>query len=119
MQQMRKALQDIGNVRGHALRVHTLSYAGAAVLASSLRSKGAHVVYIPPGLSQDIPAIAAALAGSGILSFAAVEAHVRDGIVLGVDVADGKPRMSINLRQARLQRVDFPAAILKLAKVYQ
>jgi hypothetical protein len=38
--------------------------------------------------------------------------------VLGVDVADGKPRMSINLAQARAQLIDFPAPILKLARIY-
>jgi hypothetical protein len=76
------------------------------------------VVYISPGLAEDTAAVGKALLGSGVLSFAAVEPYVPKGIVVGVAVAAGKPRMSINLAQARAQKIDYPAAVLKLAKVY-
>ena len=119
VQQMQNALKDVGEVRGRTLKVRVVSYSTPAALAASLRTEGAHVAYIAPGLLRDVPQIAQALAGSGILSFAAHEPCVREGIVLGVEIAEGKPRMSINLRQARTQKIEFPAAILKLAKVYQ
>ena len=119
VQQMQNALKDVGEVRGRALKVRVLSYSTPSALAASLRGEGAHVAYIAPGLLREVPLIAQALAGSGVLSFAANEPCVPEGIVLGVEIADGKPRMSINLRQARTQKIEFPAAILKLAKVYQ
>jgi hypothetical protein len=119
VQQMQNALKDVGDVRGRSLRVRVLAYSSPSALAASLRGEGAHVVYIAPGLLREVPLIAQALAGSGVLSFAANEPCVPEGIVLGVEIADGKPRMSINLRQARTQKIEFPAAILKLAKVYQ
>lgn len=118
VQQMRKALSDIGTVRNHPLSTVVLTYAGAAKLSADCRSEGANVVFLSPGMAGETGAIGNSLTGSGILSFAAVEFYVPGGIVLGVAVVDGKPRISINLAQAKAQAVEFPASILKLAKVY-
>lgn len=82
------------------------------------RSEGANVVFLSPGMAGETLAIAKSLTGSGIMSFAAVEPYVPGGIVLGVAIIDGKPRISINLAQAKAQIIEFPASILKLAKVY-
>ncbi|KYF86939.1 hypothetical protein BE20_27560 [Sorangium cellulosum] len=116
--QMRRALLDIGKVRDRPIRVESIEYSSAAELAAACRARDIHVVYISSGLAKDVAAIRGALADTGVLSFAAVEPYVAQGAVLGVDVANGKPRMSINLAQARAQRIDFPASILKLARIY-
>ncbi len=118
VQQMHKALADIGQIRDLPLRIESVTYTGAAALAAACRAQGAHVVYVSPGLSDETSEVGKALLGSGILSFAAVEPYVPKGIVVGVAVSAGKPRMSINLAQARAQNIDYPAAVLKLAKVY-
>jgi hypothetical protein len=115
---MRRALQDVGNIGGKPIRVHTATWKGAAALASSCRSQGAHALYVAPGLADQASAIAQALGNSPILSFAAVESYVAKGMVLGVELRSGKPNMSINLKQAKRQALDFPSAVLKLAKVY-
>jgi hypothetical protein len=116
--QLAKALDDIGSVGGKPLRVQTVVYANAATLLAETKKRGALVVYVTPGLSGEVPAIAAAFVESGVLTVAAVESYVPRGVVLGVEVADGKPRMSINLRLARKQKLDFPSAVLKLARIY-
>jgi len=41
------------------------------------------------------------------------------GIVLGFDLVGGKPKMLVNLGQARKQHVAFMAEVLKLAKVFE
>lgn len=116
--QMRRALQDIGKVRDRPIRVDGIEYSSAPELTTACRARDIHVVYISSGLAKDVAAIRGALSDTGVLSFAAVEPYVAQGAVLGVDVANGKPRMSINLAQARAQRIDFPASILKLARIY-
>ncbi|WP_437968839.1 YfiR family protein [Sorangium sp. So ce260] len=116
--QMRRALQDVGKVRDRPIRVDGIDYSSAPELTAACRARDVNVVYLSSGLAKDIAAIRGALSDSGILSFAAVEPYVAQGAVLGVDVANGKPRMSINLAQARAQRIDFPASILKLARIY-
>lgn len=118
VQQMGRALNDIGEVRKAKIRVHTLEYTSAAALAAACASQGVHVLYVAPGFRGQVAAIARALVGSGILSVAAVEPYVQEGAVLGVDIVSGKPRMSIHLAQSRAQKIDFPAAVLNLAKVY-
>ncbi|MGK4006782.1 YfiR family protein [Sorangium sp. So ce1036] len=116
--QMRKALLDIGKVRERPILVLGAEYSTPLELTALCRERAINVVYVCPGLAREVAAIRGALAGSGVLSVAAVEPYVTQGIVLGVDVANGKPRMSINLAQARAQRVDFPSSILKLARIY-
>jgi hypothetical protein len=98
--------------------MRTVTFTNASDLAAGARAAGAHVVYLAPGLGPNVAAIALALVDSGILTFASVEDFVANGAVLGVAIAAGKPRMSIHLAQARAQKIDFPASVLKLAKVY-
>lgn len=116
--QLAKALDDIGSVGGRALRVQTVPYASATSLVAESKKRGALVVYVTPGLAGEVPAIASAFVESGVLTVAAVESYVSRGAVLGIEVADGKPRMSINLSQAKKQKLDFPSAVLKLARIY-
>jgi hypothetical protein len=116
--QIAKALNDIGSIGGKPLRTQTVTYTGAASLLAETKRRGAIVVYLTPGLAGEVPAIAAAFVESGVLTVAAVESYVARGAVLGVEIADGKPRMSIHLGQARKQKLDFPSAVLKLARVY-
>jgi hypothetical protein len=116
--QIAKALSDIGAIGGKPLRTHTVTYGGAAGLVAESKKRGAIVVYLAPGLAGEVSGIALAFVESGVLTVAAVESYVKRGTVLGVEVADGKPRMSINLGQARKQKLDFPSAVLKLARVY-
>lgn len=116
---LERALLDIGSVRGEPLRALLVEYTDAASVAREVRLRRASVVYLTPGLGPHVPAIATALTGSSVLTFAAIESYVPAGAVMGVDIVSGKPLLSINLRQAKLQYVDLPADILKLTKVYR
>jgi len=118
VKQIAKALDGVGKIGGHHITVSVVAFSGAGPAVATCKSKGAHAVYVSPGLGSDTGALAAALVGSGIVSFAAVESYVPSGISVGVSIVSGKPQMSINLAKARAQRIDFPATVLKLAKVY-
>jgi hypothetical protein len=115
---MHKALADIDSIAGMKIKISTIGYTGAAALAAECKRQGAVAVYLTPGMAGDVRAVADALGGSGVLSVAAVESYVPDGAVLGVEIVSGKPRMSINLGRAKAQKLDFPSALLKLARIY-
>lgn len=108
-----KALGGISHQEG------LVEFTSAAELAELVRRRGATVVIIAPGFSADAPEIAAALSGRDVLTVSTTAAGVREGLVLGFDLVAGKPRMVINLAQARRQQADFRAEVLKLMTVYQ
>jgi hypothetical protein len=118
VKQIAKALSDVGKIGGHPVTTSVVSYSGAGAAVAACKAKGAHAVYVSPGLGSEAGALAGALAGSGIVSFSGVEAYVPGGVSVGVSIVSGRPQMSINLAKARAQRIDFPATVLKLAKVY-
>jgi len=94
----------------------TLSSAGA--LADLVRAKHAAIVYLGPGFDKQIPAIRDALSSLDVLSVGAIPGYVPAGIVLGFDLVSGRPKLLIQVVQARKQKVAFPASVLSLMKVY-
>jgi hypothetical protein len=94
-------------------------YQGAAELAELCRKERASIVFFGPGFRQDVPAIREALDGVDVLSVSAIPEYVEAGIVLGFDVASGRPELLVNLTQARRQKVALRSDVLKLMKVFQ
>lgn len=117
--QMQKALGQISDVAGLPLEASLLSYTSPSDLLSSVTTKRAAIVYIPPGFDDDVVAIAKSLSGSSVLTVSAVASYVPKRAVLGFDLVSGKPKLVVNLTQARLQSVAFKAEVLKLMKVYE
>jgi hypothetical protein len=116
---IKAALAQLDRFGGLRHEEQIVQFESAAALASLCRSKRAAVVYVTPGLDSEIDAIKSSLAGVDVLSVAAVPEYVPRGIVVGFEVVSGKPKLSINIAQARQQRVDFKADVLKLMKVYR
>lgn len=96
-----------------------LPYHGASELAEAIRTQHAAIVYFGPGFRDDVGAIRAALDGVDVLSVSAIPEYVEAGIVLGFDVASGRPELLVNLPQARRQKVALRADVLRLMKVFQ
>jgi len=95
-----------------------LTYSNAAALAQAVRSKRAALVYLGPGFDKQIASIRDALSSLDVLSVGGVPAYVPGGIVLGFDLVSGRPKLLIQVVQARKQNVAFPASVLSLMKVY-
>ena len=110
------ALPDVGGLPHDEAIV---AWQGVAALPEVVRARHASIVYFTPGFAPDIADIRAALDGVDVLSVTAVPEYVSRGIVLGFDVVSGKPKLLVNLAQARRQRVAFMAEVLKLAKVFE
>jgi hypothetical protein len=95
------------------------AYAGPAELANLCRSQRAAIVFFGPGFRDDIAAIREALDGVDVLSASAIPEYVQAGIVLGFNVASGRPELLVNLPQARRQKVALRSDVLRLMKVFQ
>jgi hypothetical protein len=118
-QQMSAALGRLPQIAGLPHDEVVVSYAGAQELAKLCRAQRVSVVYFGPGFRDDLGAIRAALNGVDVLSVASVPDYVQNGIVLGFDVVSGRPKLLLNLPQARLQKVDLTASVLKLMTVIE
>jgi hypothetical protein len=115
--QLISAFSGIGSIAGKPHDVLQLPYRNAADLAGECRNRRAGIVYLTPGLDQQIDAISEALSGLDLLSVAAVPSYVPRGVVLGFRLVSAKPKMLIHLEQAKRQNVAFKADFLKLAEV--
>jgi len=116
---MVSALGRIERVGGLPHEEIIIQYAGATALAKACESRKAAAVYLGPGLEGEMARVRAALTGVNVMSIAANPAYVQLGAVLGFELSSGKPRIVVNLPQARKQQVDFRADVLKLMKVYR
>src|SRR5262245_39034542 len=118
--QMEKALgakQAIANLP-HEETIQPFS--DSAALVKLCRSKRLSIVYLAPGFSdEEIASMAKALDGVDVLTASTVASFVPKGIVLGFDLVSGKPKLLVHLGQAKRQKVDLSAEILKLMRVYE
>jgi hypothetical protein len=117
--QMQDALSARALIGGHPHTEFMENYAGAPALSAYCRSKKIAVVFVTPEFDDDAEAIRGALTGQDILSVGAVASYVTHGIVLGFDLVAGKPKMLVNIPQARSQRVFFQSDVLRLMTVFQ
>ena len=108
------ALADIGGLRPE---VSVSELGDPAKLAARCTNEHLGLLYFGPGTELDMPAVAQALAGVDILSVGASGAHAERGAVVGFDVEEGRPRIVVNLRAARAQKVSLRPELLKLARV--
>lgn len=116
---MKNALSRVERIGGLPHQETVVQYDSASALAKLCRSERVAVIYVTPGFDGDIDALQGALAGVDVLSVSAVPEYVPRGIVLGFELVSGKPRISLNLEQAKLQNVNFKADVINLMKVYR
>ena len=115
--QIRNAFEAIERVAGLPHTETVAPFSSGADLAATCKAKKYAIVYVTPGLGDELEAIAKGLSGISVLSVSVIPGYVSRGMVLGFDMVSGKSKMLVNRTQARLQSVDFKAEMLKLMKV--
>ena len=115
--QFASALGGVARIGPVAHEEVEFEYASAASLADLCRARRAAIVYFGPGFGANIPAIAAALTGVSVLSVTATAEDVPSGVVLGFGLEGGKPKLLLNLAQARRQDVAFRPDLVRLSTV--
>jgi hypothetical protein len=116
---MESALRDVKDIGGLPHDEVTFGFPGAKALVDQIKARHAAIVYVTPGLGSEIEGMRDALVGVSVLTVGAVADYVPKGTVLGFDVVSGKPKLVVNLGQARKQGVAFKAEVLKLMRVIE
>ena len=117
--QMRTALGEVDRVGDLPHEESIVSFENATGIAAACRAQRASILYFGPGFGDDIDALRGALDGVDVLSVTAVADYVPRGIVLGFDLVSSRPKLLVNLTQARRQGIAFRADVLKIMKVYE
>jgi hypothetical protein len=94
-------------------------FTSAVALRTAAEASGATIVYLAPGLDTHVKEIAAAFEGLAVITVSADGDQIASGIVLGFELVASRPRIEINLAQARKQKLDFNSDLFRLAKVFQ
>jgi YfiR/HmsC-like len=115
--QIASALGEMRDIAGLPKTVDTLEWNSPAALASTVRTRPTALVYFSVGLEAEGAEIAAALAGSDVLTVGATGLIAERGACVGFELEEGKPRIYVNLRVAKAQKVDFRAELLRLVKL--
>jgi hypothetical protein len=117
--QIAAALARAPNIAGLPHEETIVPYGGAPELATLCKTQGVAILFLGPGFREDVEAIRAALDKVDVLTATSIPDYVPAGIVLGFDVAAGRPQLLVNLGQARRQNVALRADVLKLMKVFE
>lgn len=115
--QMANALNDMPDIAGLPKSIEVMEWSNAAALASAVHARPTALVYLSLDLESEAPAIAAALVGTGVLTVGATGALAERGACVGFQLEEGKPRVYVNLRVAKAQKLEFRAELLRLVKL--
>lgn len=88
-------------------------------IGEALTAHAIAVIYVAPLRAVDVRTIARASRAALVRSFTGVTRYVDQGLAIGVGLRGDLPQIIINLPAARLEGADYPAQLLKLARVVQ
>jgi hypothetical protein len=117
--EMKSALASIPAIGALPHEEDMATYSNPAALVEQCRSRKISILYVAPGFSGEVDALRDTVGDLSLLTVGSVADYVPNGIVLGFDLVSGRSKLLVNLTQARRQRIEFRAEILKLTKVYE
>jgi len=114
---MQSELTTLGQVAGLPVSVAAGKFDSAGGVVSKVKAEKIAIVCLTPGLSSAAGSLAKAFAGMSVLTVSTVPDFVRGGAVLGFDLVQGKPKVLVNLAQAKAQSVSLHPELLKIAEI--
>jgi hypothetical protein len=117
--QVRAAFARTETVGGLPHSEATVVYTKADDLAAACKMEHAAILIVSGSLLDESASIARAFDGIDILTAAPDSEMARRGLVLGLELASGKPKLFLNQSHAIKQKVALSAEVMKLMTVYQ
>jgi len=114
-----KAIGELHDIAGLPAKVEEAEFSDGPSLAARCRARKIAIVYFTVGLENDMPRVAAALSGVDVLTVGTSARHAENGAVVGFGLEESRPKIVLNLKQARAQNVNFKAELLKLARIVE
>lgn len=115
--QLQAAIERAHDMLGRPIKASVHNYTSATALKKASLAAGAQIVFLTPGFEADLPAITSAFEGQPTLTVSTDGDQVARGVVLGFELVSSKPKITLNLGQARRQGLDFNAELFRLARV--
>lgn len=113
-----EAFKQVGTLAGLPLDVQVMSAKPGPQVTKRCQDEKISIIFLAPGFSQaDIQAFVSSMSDQNLLTVTSVPSLVDEGVVVGFDLVMGKPKILVNLGQARKQKVALTAGLLSLADV--
>ncbi|HTV19686.1 MAG TPA: YfiR family protein [Polyangiaceae bacterium] len=113
------ALQQEKAIAGLPHTATIATFKDVAALASEVRARSISIVYLGPGLEDNLLPICAALEPMKVLTVSTLAEYVKRCAVLGFEVMSGRPRILVHLAHAQRSGIRFRSELLELATVYR
>jgi YfiR/HmsC-like len=117
--QIQGALKELGPIAGLPHEELLVPWNGGKSLYDLCVQRKVTIVYLAPGLGDDIVDTVKALEGVNILTVAGALAYVSKGVMLGFELVSAQTKLVVNLPQAKKQGVFFRADVLRLMRIVQ
>lgn len=115
--QLEAQLERAKTLGGKKLSYRRVSFESAAQVRKAVLAERAYLLYLTPGLDDELGNVAAGLKGITVLTVSTLAGAVQGGTVLGFELVSSKSRIVVNLTRARAQNLDFSAQLLRIAQV--
>jgi hypothetical protein len=115
--QLSAQLERAKTLAGKTVAFSRVAYESPVQIKRVALERRAYLIYLAPGLEDAMGALASELRGQNVLTVSCVAGDVARGAVLTFELASAKPRIALNLRRARDQKLDFDAQLLRIARV--
>jgi len=103
-------INQLGQLGRHPAEAKTVPLTG---LKAALAEEKPQMLWVAPETDEKgVTAVMEAVGTANIVTVSAVAAHVKQGVILGFDLLEAKPRILVHLKQARAQSVVFLSGLL-------
>jgi hypothetical protein len=114
--ELKKAAQAF---EGLIIRIVVIDVEAESDLARRLQDDGVDAIYVSPLRAVDIREILKVTRAARVRSFSGVTRFVNQGVAMGVTMRGDLPQILVNLAAAREEGADYPAQVLKLARLVE
>jgi hypothetical protein len=99
------------------IRYYTIEYTGNAGLETFVKQKGISVLYIAPGNAKNLASILQLSQELHLTTFTGVPDYVKRGASVGLTMAQGAPKLLINLQSMKAEGSEFRSSLLLSATI--
>lgn len=109
-EQLSDAINKLGQLGKYPAEAKPVALSG---LKAALGSEKPQMLWVTPDIDEKgVASVLEACGTTSIVTVSASQAHVKQGVILGFDLQEAKPRILVHLKQARAQSVVFLSGLL-------
>lgn len=115
--QLSAQLERVKQLGGKTIQQARVVYESAEQVRVLVEQQHVYLVYLSAGLGEATPELTRALSSQEVLTVSADGDDAERGVVLGFVLESAKPRIILDLKQARAHKLDFSAQVLRIVRV--